>query len=166
MSKETKVKVDNMEIWKQVCNTNPENTKHVNARGGFTAIGAQTQVKQATQVFGPIGIGWGIEEERITVPSEGYFIYQALLWYRWNDKPYRFAINSSIVYKQQDRHDDDAVKKVATDALTKGLSRLGFNSDVFEGLFDDNKYVAEMNAKFGNKKKDTTKPKKSTNDFL
>ena len=66
------------------------------------------------------------------------------------------------------RHDDDAVKKVATDALTKGLSRLGFNSDVFEGLFDDNKYVAEMNLKFGNKKKDTTKPKKApaTDDFL
>jgi hypothetical protein len=26
--------------------------------------------------------------------------------------------------------------------LTKGLSKLGFNADVFMGRFDDNKYVA------------------------
>ena len=80
MSKEKNIQINNMEIWEKVSNTNPENTKQVNARGGFTAIGAQTQVKKATQLFGPIGIGWGIEEERITVPSDGYFVYQALLW--------------------------------------------------------------------------------------
>ena len=39
------------------------------------------------------------------------------------------------------RVDDDCIKKVATDALTKGLSKLGFNADVFMGRFDDNKYV-------------------------
>jgi len=44
--------------------------------------------------------------------------------------------------------DDEYMKKLQTDALTKGLSFLGFNSDVFEGLFDDNRYVAEMNKQF------------------
>ena len=34
-----------------------------------------------------------------------------------------------------------------TDARSKALSTLGFNSDIFEGKFDDNKYVAEMRAK-------------------
>ena len=37
--------------------------------------------------------------------------------------------------------DEDAVKKAVTDGLTKCLSYLGFNADVFLGLFDDNKYV-------------------------
>jgi len=37
---------------------------------------------------------------------------------------------------------------VATDELSKGLSKLGFNSDVFEGLFDDNKYVQQMMKEF------------------
>ncbi len=63
MAKEKKVKevkMENLHIWDKVCNTNPDNTKHVNARGGFTAIGAQTQVKRATELFGAIGMGWGI----------------------------------------------------------------------------------------------------------
>jgi hypothetical protein len=38
----------------------------------------------------------------------------------------------------------DIFKKATTDALTKGLSVLGFNADVFLGLWDDNKYVQEQ----------------------
>ena len=38
----------------------------------------------------------------------------------------------------------DIFKKATTDALTKGLSVLGFNADVFLGLWDDNKYVKEQ----------------------
>ena len=37
--------------------------------------------------------------------------------------------------------DDEYAKKSATDALTKGLSMIGFNSDIFLGKYDDNKYV-------------------------
>ena len=37
----------------------------------------------------------------------------------------------------------DCVKKLQTECISKALSRLGFNSDVFEGKFDDNKYVEE-----------------------
>ena len=40
--------------------------------------------------------------------------------------------------------DEDYAKKVATDALTKGLSKWGFNADVFEGKFDDDKYVKSL----------------------
>jgi len=43
--------------------------------------------------------------------------------------------------------DDDCVKKVVTDALTKGLSKLGFNADVFLGKYDDNKYVQDLKDK-------------------
>ena len=42
--------------------------------------------------------------------------------------------------------DEDAVKKAVTDGLTKCLSYLGFNADVFLGKFDDNKYVEKMTA--------------------
>jgi hypothetical protein len=44
--------------------------------------------------------------------------------------------------------DADFAKKVETDALTKGLSKLGFNADVFMGLYDDHKYVQEMQVEF------------------
>ena len=42
----------NMELWDQVWQTEPEHTKHVNQRGGFTAIAAQYQIREATKVWG------------------------------------------------------------------------------------------------------------------
>jgi hypothetical protein len=39
--------------------------------------------------------------------------------------------------------DDEWTKKTFTNALTKALSYVGFNADVFMGKFDDNRYVAE-----------------------
>jgi hypothetical protein len=44
--------------------------------------------------------------------------------------------------------DDNFAKKIETDALTKAISKLGFNADIFLGKFDDVRYVAEMNAEF------------------
>jgi uncharacterized short protein YbdD (DUF466 family) len=40
--------------------------------------------------------------------------------------------------------DADFAKKMETDALTKVLSKMGFNADVFMGRYDDNKYVEQM----------------------
>ena len=80
-------KNNNMKIWDQVCQTDPKYTKKVNQRGGFTAIGAQSQVQKATEIFGAMGTGWGIEEEHIDRwREEGLVVYQAKLWYLSNDK--------------------------------------------------------------------------------
>jgi hypothetical protein len=46
-----------------------------------------------------------------------------------------------LVSKLDKVPDTDAYKKASTDGLTKALSHLGFNADVFLGQFDDNKYV-------------------------
>ena len=43
--------------------------------------------------------------------------------------------------------DDEFAKKVETDSLTKALSKLGFNSDVFMGRFNDLRYVEEIEEK-------------------
>jgi len=146
----------NTELWDSVCETDPSITKKVNQRGGFTAIAAQSQLHNATKVFGAFGTGWGVSDERIEQwQSAGLALYQATLWYKVevhsdlhaNEKK-EFPIHSSIRYQTGGRVDDDFFKKVATDALTKGLSKLGFNADVFLGKFDDNKYVAKMNKEF------------------
>jgi len=44
--------------------------------------------------------------------------------------------------------DADFAKKMETDALTKVLSKMGFNADVFMGRYDDNKYVQDMQKEF------------------
>jgi len=146
---------NNLELWEAVSTTDPKYTKKVNQRGGFTAIAAQSQVQKATEVFGIMGHGWGVENESFTVvEGTSMVLYTANLWYKFNTRAGSIPIHSSIKYGANGRYDDDFSKKVATDALTKGLSKLGFNADVFMGLFDDNKYVNDVTDKF--KKVDDT----------
>jgi hypothetical protein len=64
--------------------------------------------------------------------------------------------NYSVKYKSWSKN-NDVHKKVATDALTKALSMLGFSADVFMGLFDDNKYVTEVGAEFAAEKAEAAK---------
>ena len=138
-------KEDPMELWNQVCKTDPETTRRVTQRGGFTAICAQSQLKRATELWGPFGGEWGTRDDYWSylgtddqMPWE--ITYEATFYYPGG----AFCISSDQKYKAG----DDCRKKVQTDALTKGLSRLGFNSDVFEGRFDDNKYVEQMQQRF------------------
>ena len=143
-------KENNLALWDTVSETDPKYTKKVNKRGGFTAIAAQSQVKRATEVFGIMGHGWGVEDEKFTtVEGTTMVLYTANLWYKFDTRAGAIPIHSSIKYGANGRYDDDFAKKVATDALTKGLSKLGFNADVFMGLFDDNKYVNDMKVYFG-----------------
>jgi hypothetical protein len=138
-----------LELWDSVQTTDPQYTKKVNQRGGFTAIAAQSQIKRATEVFGIMGHGWGVEDEKFTVvEGTSMVLYTANLWYKFDTRTGSIPIHSSIKYGANGRYDDDFSKKVATDALTKGLSKLGFNADVFMGLFDDNKYVNDVTSKF------------------
>jgi len=136
-----------MNIWDQVQKSDPASIKEVSFGRKFNAINAQHQIKRATEVFGPIGKGWGVRHENFyNVPGvDGLLLYKAEFW--WEDDEadgnvYVFGISSSIAtHNNNGRLDDECVKKVATDALTKGLSKLGFNADVFLGMWDDNKYV-------------------------
>jgi|TARA_Y100000310_G_C20480734_1_gene714548 hypothetical protein len=141
--------MSNTKLWDSVEKTDPRFTKKVNQRGGFTAIGAQYQVRKATETFGPFGVGWGVKAESFKrYEDTGLVLYQGTLWYKYGEDNGEVPIHSSIKYHANSRVDDDFAKKVATDAMTKGLSKLGFNADVFMGLFDDNKYVSALKKEF------------------
>ena len=76
-----------LELWDSVQTTDPQYTKKVNQRGGFTAIAAQSQIKRATEVFGIMGHGWGVEDEKFTVvEGTSMVLYTASLWYNFNAK--------------------------------------------------------------------------------
>ena len=160
-------KQDNMELWNSVEVTDPKYTKKVNQRGGFTAIGAQYQLMRATETFGPIGYGWGVKNEKIEQWHDvGLAVYTAILWYVRDGiaEEHEIPIHSSIKYHSNGRVDDDFFKKVATDALTKGLSKIGFNADVFMGKFDDNKYINKLTNMDGTWKKEVLDATKGLND--
>jgi len=147
---------DNLELWNSVCQTATGNTKKAKKSGmRITAICPQSQRKAATKVFGPFGKGWGVKGGEYTFldffDQTKLCTYTAELWYTQKDVSYGFPIqaNIKVCFKTQGEKgylkiDDEYAKKVATDALTKGLSMLGFNSDIFEGKYDDNKYVQQV----------------------
>ena len=144
--------MSNLALWEKVEKTNPANTKKVNQRGGFTSICAHSQIKAATEVFGPVGIGWGYEVTHSTIQASDVLIAVAdvVLWH--GDRANTFGPwRGMCPILEKGRIDDDAGKKAMTDAITKGLSHIGFNADVFLGLFDDNKYVQQVAQEFAPK---------------
>jgi len=140
-------KSDTLRIWDAVSKTNPAYTKKVNQRGGFTAIAAHSQILEATRQFGPIGIGWGYDAGE-PLFREDLIIIPVTIWHGNRENAFGPLYGSAELVSDKGRVDHDAPKKATTDALTKGLSQLGFNADVFLGLFDDNKYVERVRQEF------------------
>lgn len=135
----------NLTLWNQVSQTDPQITNRVNARGGFTAICAQSQLKAATEVFGIYGLDWGMNMDSDEYIRDGSgnvleYVWKGAMWFNYGGKKGVLSCQSSIKY----RPGDDCQVKAETHARSKALSKLGFNSDVYEGKFDDNKYVAEV----------------------
>ena len=156
MTKMTKKKDNKLLFWESVQTTDPNFTKEVGFGRKFTSINAQYQVRELTRAFGRIGQGWGISQEQFYNLNgvDGLICYQANFWYKADGETHSFDINSSIAsHNGKGRLDDECFKKVSTDALTKGLSKLGFNADIFLGMWDDNKYVNQVRESFKTKTK-------------
>jgi hypothetical protein len=141
---------DNMKLWNAVEKTDPNYTKHVSQRGGFTAISANYQIMQATKQFGSIGIGWGyiagdpiFHETLIYIP--------VTLWHGDRSNTFGPMLGCEEWKDRNGRVDSDASKKATTDAITKLLSQLGFSADVFLGKYDDQKYVEALREEFTEK---------------
>lgn len=142
---------DSLALWSRVEKTNPAYTKKVNVGGHqITSIAPQYQILNATREFGPYGKSWGFR--RVTINNElamshDVVTVNCLFFFPGGE----FEIISSIKLHKDNaktKVDDDFAKKVETDALTKALSKLGFNADIFLGRFDDVKYVEEVTAEF------------------
>ena len=150
----------NMKIWDAVQATDPAHTKKVNQRGGFTAIDAPWQSMRATETFGPVGEGWGYEVVHDQIHLEDgtcLAVADVIVWHGNRDNAYG-PLRGASELRSFDRSgkarvDTDAPKKAVTDALTKGLSHLGFSADVFLGMYDDNKYVQQVTQQVAAQKK-------------
>ena len=166
--------MDNMSIWGKVEKTDPKYTKQFSRGGGFkgTATNATYLARKATETFGPCGTGWGInvlnEEVFTGAPHliEGQVIahdmihkVHARLWYVLDGK--RGEVEqfgqTQIVGRNKNGFytDEEAPKKSLTDAMSKCLSLLGFSADIHLGLYDDNKYVAQLQQDFAPRASET-----------
>lgn len=147
--------MSNLDLWKKVETTDPSHTTPAKVSGQTrTTVKAIHQTEKATEIFGAQGQGWGIEPEsekyeRINIGEEIMLQYNAIMFYEFGDKKGRMPIAAAIMEaaivkrgqpSQYLRIDNEAIKKVRTDAKTKGLSELGFNADIFKGYYDSPGY--------------------------
>lgn len=141
----------NMKLWHSVCVTDPRAVKPITGKQyKGNSPKPYWVIQRATEVFGPCGLGWGVQilSERFErFGDEALHIAHVKVWYMQDGKrgeieqmgqtraAYTSAAGKHIV-------DEDAPKKSATDGMVKCLSMLGFAGDIFSGQWDDSKYVA------------------------
>ena len=153
-SSQTNMTTENMKLWDAVEKTNPAYTKKAKIGGlSITAVAPQYQIKNATEQFGPYGIKWGfkdIEFDFSLVESLKLIVFKGTFFCPDGEC---VIGNSCKAFMDRDCKmvDADFAKKLETDALTKVLSKMGFNADIFMGRYDDTKYVTEMEQEFAPK---------------
>ena len=154
--------MNNMRIWSQVEKTDPAATKAANVNGQqITSIKGQHMIKRATEVFGPVGIGWGwrVVEERFDKGGDvhndkheviGQVIGHTVrigLWFELDGKRGEVEQYGCTPFTYKSKWgvttDTEAPKKSLTDAIKKCLNMLGFSADIFLGMYDDRDYVAQ-----------------------
>ena len=143
--------MSNLKLWQSVEKTDLAFTKFVNQRGGYTAISPQYQLMKATEAFGPYGLGFGLSESELSfelLEMTGIVIHKAKFFYMLDGKRCEFPIHNAIEAQRTTKNgkftDVDFAKKVETNTVSKALSKLGFNADVFMGMLEDDSYVQEL----------------------
>ena len=144
--------MSNLELWQNVEQTDLEFVKKVNQRGGYTAISPQYQLKKATEQFGSYGKGFGLCESEFNMSIyefDGVVIHEAVFFYVVNGERVTFPIKNAIQAAKTTQKgkfvDVDFAKKVETNTVSKALSKIGFNADVYMGMFEDDQYLFELN---------------------
>lgn len=152
---------NNIALWDKVKQTDPQYTKQVTQRGGYTSISPQYQMREATNQFGPYGKGWGFsscEMDMSVVDALGIVIVKAVFFYVLDGERHEFPVNNSwtVIMGAGDKRrvDADFAKKAETNTMSKALSKLGFSADVFLGEFDDTDYVEHIGNVFALEKAD------------
>lgn len=146
---------ENLELWNMVEKTNPKYTKNAKLSGrDITAISPQYQIMQVTEQFGVYGEKWGFKNIILSydlVEKCNLVVFKGTFFFPNGEFE---IINSCKLYMDRNLTmvDDNFAKKIETDALTKAISKLGFNADIFMGKFDDVRYVEEMKKEFEPKK--------------
>lgn len=155
----------NMQIWNRVEKTYTRFTKDAKVGGQqITSLNGTAMIMKATEVFGPVGIGfgWKVTEERFDKGAEMFVgegdkraslgfelnhTVKILFWFKIDGERGELEQYGCTPYLYKSKFgtttDGEAPKKSLTDAIKKSLSMLGFSADVFLGMFDDRDYVQQ-----------------------
>jgi len=151
--------VNNLGFWESVSGTDGKYTYPINVDGKeLTGINPTYQIMRATDEWGPMGIKWGVRNpvydryqigKSVSVSEKDgkKYInttlllncdYTAELYYPHDGAEGIIYIESSREITSFNGKLNNSFKKSLTaDALNKGLSRLGFSSNIYMSIADD-----------------------------
>lgn len=139
----------NLNLWSELERTDQDYTKEFTRGGGFkgTQIDPVWRMRRMTEVFGPVGKGWGYEELKHVI-TDGMVFVQLRVWYTLDgEKLYTGPqYGGTELFNRRSGGlvpNDEAFKMSVTDALGRCFLQIGLSADVYLGLFDDNKYKEE-----------------------
>lgn len=144
--------MSNKTLWDSVKVTDPSAVKPITGKS-YKGDSPKPYwlIERATETFGPIGIGWGVDvkSERFERMSDTDVLHVAVVsvWYVHNgvkSQTFDQMGGTKAAYMTSKgvlMVDEDAGKKSVTDGMVKCLSMIGFAGDIFSGLWNDSKYV-------------------------
>lgn len=157
---------DNLRHWTRFDDIDPKFTKAITGKAyKGTSPNPQYVIRCLTEIFGPVGEGFGW---RVLVEEFQPLGEKTLHWCRiefWHtDRANSFESYGQTLAAYPTNSggfmvDEDAPKKSLTDAIIKAASHIGIAANIFLGRWDDQKYVAEVNAEYRAEEKAQAPPK-------
>lgn len=144
---------DNLKLWEKVQQTNPKYTKEISGKQfNGTSINPMYLTRKATEQFGPMGKGWGVESlENVTEQIGETTLYSEhiQLWYMQGEERCYVSQWASVkvayvTSKGKLLVDEEARKKCRTNATSKCLSLLGFSADIWLQYYNSSAYIQQM----------------------
>jgi hypothetical protein len=134
---------------------------------GMTDVNPQWRYQAMTEQFGPCGIGWKYEIDKLWTEAgcDGEVLGFAQVSLRvrtadgWGEPVVGIGGNHMIVKETKGlRNNDECWKMAVTDALSVALKMLGVAADIYAGMWDGSKYVGQQESKDAPEPKAPKKP--------
>lgn len=146
---------DNLNIWEKFEDIDPKFTKAITGKAyKGTSPNPQYVIKCLTEMFGPVGQGFGwrvVAEAFEPLGQEVLHWCRIEFWHTDRANTFESYGQTKAAYGTNAGKfmvDEDAPKKSLTDAIIKAASHIGIAANIFLGRWDDQKYVAEVNAEY------------------
>lgn len=145
----------NLELWNTFADIDPKFTKAITGKPyKGTSPNPQYVIRCLTEMFGPVGKGFGwrvIADDFTKLGDEVLHWCRIEFWHTDRANTFESYGQTKAAYGTSSGKfmvDEDAPKKSLTDAIIKAASQLGIAANIFLGRWDDQKYVAEVNAEY------------------
>lgn len=156
---------ENLSIWERFADIDPKFTKAITGKAyKGTSPNPQYVIRCLTEIFGPVGQGFGwevVREDFTPLGSEVLHWCRISFWHTDRANTFDSYGQTKAMYPTSSGKimvDEDAPKKSLTDAIIKAASHIGIAANIFLGRWDDSKYVEAVNADFRAEERKATAP--------